>query len=203
MTPSDLPSNRDIMAMAVLTEGGLGALAVLVGWSLGLNPLKLVTGEWHALLWGVLAALPMLLAVALSEHLTFWPFDDIAEVVNQLLRPLFSKTTILELAVISALAGIGEELMFRGLIQEGLARWIGGPMGVWIGLVVASLLFGMLHPMNSAYIVLATVMGLFLGGLWIATENLLVPITTHAVYDFLAILWIARIDKASDDTDSS
>ena len=203
MPPSHLPSNRDIMAMAVLTEGGLGVLAVLIGWALGLNPLELVTGEWHALVWGVLAALPMLLAVALSEHLAFWPFADIADVVDRLLRPLFSKTSILHLAVISALAGIGEELMFRGLIQEGLARWIGEPMGVWIGLVVASVLFGMLHPMNSAYILLATAMGFFLGGLWIATENLLVPITTHAVYDFLAILWIAKVDWAPDDSDSS
>lgn len=191
------------MAMAVLTEGGLGVLAVLIGWALGLNPLELVTGEWQALAWGALAALPMLLAVMLTEHLDFWPFADITDVVDRLLRPLFSKTSILHLAVISALAGIGEELMFRGLIQEGLARWIGEPIGVWTGLVVASVLFGMLHPMNSAYIVLATAMGFFLGGLSIATENLLVPITTHAVYDFLAILWIAKTDRASDDTSPS
>lgn len=200
MPPTDLPSNRDIMAMAVITEGGLGVLAVAFGWLLGLNPLDLVTGEWHALAWGVLAALPMLLALAASEHLSCWPFTDINDVVDRLLRPLFAKTTIAELAVVSALAGIGEELMFRGLIQEGLARWIGEPMGVWIALIIASTFFGMLHPMNSAYVLLATFMGFCLGGLWIATGNLLVPIVTHAVYDFLALLWLNRVSPDSPST---
>ena len=46
------------MAMAVVTEGGLGVLAIVVGWGLGLNPLELVTGDWWALVWGCLAALP-------------------------------------------------------------------------------------------------------------------------------------------------
>ena len=196
--PEDRPSQRDLMAMAVIAEGGLGLLAIGVGWWLDMNPLDLVTGDWWALAWGCLAALPMLGALALTDHLPFWPFDDIADVVDQLLRPLFAKTTVVELAVISALAGIGEELMFRGLIQEGLARWIGEPIGVWIALVVASILFGLLHPMNMAYILLAALMGFCLGELWIATGNLLVPIVTHAVYDFLALYWLVKMSRADD-----
>jgi CAAX protease family protein len=203
MSPSDLPSNRDLMAMAVLAEGGLGILAVGVGWFFGMNPLELVTGDWWALAWGCFAALPMLGALALTDHLPFWPFDDIADVVDQLLRPLFAKTTVVELAVVSALAGIGEELMFRGLIQEGLARWIGEPAGVWIALVIASVLFGLLHPMNVAYVLLAGTMGLLLGGLWIATDNLLVPIVAHAVYDFLALLWLVKFQGPERSSDSA
>jgi membrane protease YdiL (CAAX protease family) len=203
MSSTDLPSNRDLMAMAVLAEGGLGILAVGVGWFLGMNPLELVTGDWWALAWGCLAALPMLAALALTEYLSFWPFRDINDVVDQLLRPLFAKTSVAKLAVISALAGIGEELMFRGLIQEGLARWIGEPMGVWIALGVASILFGLLHPMNLAYVLLAAVMGLCLGGLWIVTGNLLVPIVSHAVYDFLALLWLVKFQGPARSSDSA
>lgn len=190
------------MAMAVLAEGGLGVLAIAVGWWLGVNPLELVTGGWWALAWGCLAALPMLGTLALTDYLSFWPFSDINDVVDRLLRPLFARTSVLELAVISALAGIGEELMFRGLIQEGLARWIGEPMGVWIALGIASVLFGLLHPMNVAYVILAAVMGFCLGGLWIATGNLLVPIVAHAVYDFLALLWLVKFPGSESPSDS-
>jgi len=190
------------MAMAVVTEGGLGVLAIVVGWGLGLNPLELVTGDWWALVWGCLAALPMLAAIILSERLPFWPFCDVTDVVDRLLRPLFAKSTVLELAIISALAGIGEELMFRGLVQEGLARWIGGTWGIWIALFLASVLFGLLHPMNTAYVLLAALMGLCLGGLWIATANLLVPIVTHAVYDFLALYWLVKMQRTEKDSDA-
>lgn len=178
--------------MAVLMEGGLGLLAVALGWLVGMNPLDLVAGDWWAILWGCLAALPLVAALALSEHLPFWPFDDVAEVVERLIRPVFATLSVVELAVISALAGIGEELLFRGLLQEGLARWIGTPVGVWIALLAASLLFGLLHPMNTAYMALAALMGLALGGLWIATGNLLVPIVTHAAYDFMGLLWLVK-----------
>jgi membrane protease YdiL (CAAX protease family) len=199
MDPNDAPSNQNLVAVAVLMEGGMGLAAVGIGWLIGANPLDLVSGDWLALLWGCVAALPMLGALAVSERLPFWPFADVAKVVNQMIRPLFARTSIAELAVISALAGIGEELLFRGLIQEGLARWIGEPTGVWIALVVASVLFGLVHPMNSAYVVLAAGMGFILGGLWIATGNLLVPIVTHGVYDFLALVWLVKMHSPGEN----
>jgi hypothetical protein len=203
MQPTDLQSNRQIMAMAVLMEGGMGLVAVALGWLLGMNPLDLVAGDWSALLWGCLAALPALGALALSERLPFWPFNDVTDVVDRLIRPVFAGMSVPELAVISALAGIGEELLFRGLLQEGLARWIGEPTGVWIALFAASALFGLLHPMSGAYVLLAAMMGLFLGGLWIATGNLLVPIVTHAVYDFLGLVWLLKLEGPRDNEDGT
>jgi hypothetical protein len=64
---------------------------------------------------------------------------------------------------------------------------------VWIGLAVAALLFGLAHFITPTYAVLAGTMGLYLGWLWIDTGNLLVPITAHAVYDFLALAYLAKI----------
>lgn len=194
MTLEDELRNQKLVLAALAIEGGLGAAAVLAGWLLGMNPLNLVAWDWQSLGWGSLAALPVLGGLLLTERLPFWPFTDVAEVVDQLLRPLFEKSTVLEMAAISILAGIGEELFFRGLLQEGLARWIGGPSGLCLALVVASLLFGLLHALNSAYIVLATVMGFLLGGLWIVSGNLLVPIATHAVYDLLGLIWLVKVE---------
>ena len=191
------------MAMAVLMEGGLGLLAIAGGWLVGMNPLDLVAGDLWALLWGCLAALPLVGALVACERFPFWPFNDVTDVVDRLVRPVFAKTSVAELAVISALAGIGEELLFRGLLQEGLSRWIGPPTGVWVALAAASILFGLLHPMNGAYILLAAVMGLVLGGLWIASGNLLVPIATHAVYDFLGLVWLVKFEGSRNSSINS
>ncbi|MHB8898802.1 MAG: CPBP family intramembrane glutamic endopeptidase, partial [Thermoguttaceae bacterium] len=183
------------VAIAVLVEGGLALLAIALGWLLGVNPLHLVAADGRAALWGCLAALPMLAALLLCERLRFWPFSDVSQVVDRLVRPLFAGMTVAELAIISALAGIGEELLFRGLVQEGLSRWIDTPLGPWIALLVASALFGLLHPMSGAYILLAAVMGLLLGGLWLASDNLLTPIVAHAVYDFAGLVWLVKWER--------
>ena len=62
-------------------------------------------------------------------------------------------------------------------------------VGDWIAIVGVAILFGLLHAVNAAYAVLATLMGLYLGWLWMATGNLAVPIVAHAVYDFLALVF--------------
>lgn len=193
MPPSDAPTNKNLLATAVLMEGGLGVLAVALGWLLGWNVLGLARLEWWAVFWGILGAAPMLLALVACAEVPRWPFSDIADVVDRLLRPLFAALPVAELALISVLAGIGEELFFRGLFQAGIAQWLGEPYGPIAGLAAASLVFGLLHPINWAYVVLATAMGFFLGGLWIASGNLLVPILTHGLYDFLALVWLVKI----------
>ena len=63
-------------------------------------------------------------------------------------------------------------------------------LGDWMAIVSVAIVFGLLHAVNAAYAVLAALMGLYLGWLWMATGNLAVPIVAHAVYDFLALVYI-------------
>jgi hypothetical protein len=50
-----------------------------------------------------------------------------------------------------------------------------------------------LHRFNEpGFCVIATLIGAYLGVLWLAAENLLAPITTHAVYDFVALVYFLR-----------
>ena len=107
--------------------------------------------------------------------------------------PLFRNCRFLELAVIAALAGLGEEMLFRGLIQAAVAERIGGPCGVWLGLLMAAVLFGLLHPITPTYAVLAGSIGLYLGWLWLACGNLLAPIVAHGTYDFVALLYLVKV----------
>jgi membrane protease YdiL (CAAX protease family) len=53
-------------------------------------------------------------------------------------------------------------------------------------------LFGLAHPMSTTYVVLATVVGVYLGGLLLVTDNLLAPIVAHAAYDFVALVYLVR-----------
>ena len=105
--------------------------------------------------------------------------------VRTLIRPLASDWSILQIAALSVCAGIAEEAFFRGAIQASLD----GRIGEKLALVVASIAFGVVHPITRTYAVAATLIGAYLGGLFVWTGNLLVPIVCHAVYDFGALLY--------------
>ena len=86
------------------------------------------------------------------------------------------------------MAGLGEELLFRGFIQRGLENW----GSLTAGLVISSVLFGLAHAMTKAYLLLGILAGFFFGGIYVMTGNLLIPMITHAVYDFVALLYYLR-----------
>jgi membrane protease YdiL (CAAX protease family) len=88
--------------------------------------------------------------------------------------------------LIALLAGVGEELFFRGLLQPGLAGWT----GAWTALILTSALFGVLHWITPAYAALAGLVGLYLGAFMAVSGNLLVPILVHALYDFFALRYL-------------
>ncbi len=131
-------------------------------------------------------------------------------VIDDIIVPMFKNCTWSEMAEISLLAGVGEELLFRGVLQPAMAEWTGDFMshspsgklaGDLIALAVVAIIFGLLHAVNAAYAVLATLMGLYLGWLWMATGNLAVPIVAHAVYDFLGLAYILRWRKEKTTTE--
>lgn len=112
--------------------------------------------------------------------------------MESLLRPLFGKWSILQLAIISLCAGISEEAFFRGAIQGSLAERV----GVITALVLASGLFGAFHLITWTYAIIAALIGAYLGLLWIWTGNLLTPMITHAVYDFVALVYFLRVYRS-------
>jgi hypothetical protein len=98
------------------------------------------------------------------------------------------------LALISVLAGFGEEMLFRGLLQSLFTQWL----GFWFGVLIANLFFGLAHLITPAYAVIATLMGVYLGCLWVGSDNLLTPIVAHAVYDFLALVYVVKLRASGE-----
>ena len=175
--------------------------ALLLGWVFSQSPLETLRVNRNAILLGLLAVLPLLGLLLACEHEPWRPIREVRRVLNELIVPMFENCTWADLAAISLLAGLGEELLFRGVFQAALAQWsgdflphspAGALVGDWMALIAVAILFGLLHAVNAAYAVLAALMGIYLGWLWMATDNLAVPIVAHAVYDFLALGYIVR-----------
>ena len=187
--------------IALLFEGGLGAAALLVGWLLGHWPAIGMQQDipaqkqLEAAVWGLLAGLPLLAALLLIDRFPIGPLRRLRVAAQRIIRQMFAGASYLQLALIAMAAGLGEELLFRGLIQEGLSRLIGGPFGPWIALAVASTAFGVCHWLNATYAVLAILAGVYFGLLFALTGSLWTPIAAHAGYDFLALVYVLRPNR--------
>jgi membrane protease YdiL (CAAX protease family) len=172
--------------LGTAVEGGLGVVALAIAWPFELAP----WGRWHwrvdDLGYGLLAAVPMLLGFFAALRWPVGPLARIKRFSERLLATLFADASIVDLAMLSLAAGFGEEFLFRGLIQSGVAAWI----GLTGGIVVAAVLFGLMHFITPTYAVLATGLGVYLGWLTMATDNLLPATVAHALYDFVALVWL-------------
>ena len=180
--------------LAAVFEGCLTPVAIGLGWLLGTPPLAtLFHFDGRDALLGIAAALPPLALFWFCLVCPWRPFAEIAKITVETIVPLFRGCGLVQLAIISALAGLGEETLFRGVVQAAAAQAIGGPYGVWLALLAAAILFGLLHLITPTYGILAGLIGLYLGWLWLATGNLLTPIVAHGTYDFLALLYLVKI----------
>jgi membrane protease YdiL (CAAX protease family) len=177
---------RRLVLLMVAFEGSLVGLAWALGWLLGQRPLEHLSWSLQNALWGVVASLPLLLAFVLMLRFPVGPLARVKELCDEAIRPWFVSCTLFDLAGISVLAGVGEEMLFRGVLQPVFGRGL----GTWPALFVTSALFGLLHPISAAYTVIAGLFGVYLGCLWLATENLLVVMVAHAVYDFLVLAYL-------------
>ncbi|MDA7527885.1 CPBP family intramembrane metalloprotease [Planctomicrobium sp.] len=104
-----------------------------------------------------------------------------------------------DLAILAILVGVIEELMFRGLLEQWLARW--DPVAAFF---IANIIFGLLHAISPLYAILAATLGGILSLLtwWVGDFNLLRPIVAHAVYDFIGFMVIgAEYRKKESETE--
>lgn len=194
MSTSDEIGRRPLVLLAILFEGGLGVVACLVGWWLDIPLWQMIHWQIEAVLWGIAGCLPMLLGFWACLRWPLGPLKPIKEFSERIIRPLFRPCTLADLALISLVAGFGEEMFFRGVVQT----LLGSLLDTWVAVLLASVVFGLMHPFSTAYVVLASVVGVYLGWLFILTDNLLVVILIHGLYDFVALVYFARTNPSAD-----
>ena len=189
MDHTSQPSLRSVVRSAVVVEGGLVIVALALGWLLSESPLRKINVSLAGVAIGLLATLPMLAGLLVVDRFPLGPFKHLEDVMRGSILPLFRGASLVDLLLISLLAGLGEELLFRGVVQDYFQRVTGSP---WMAVGIASLLFGLVHPITKAYAILAGLIGVYFGGLYLATGNLIVPIVAHAAYDFVALVYLLR-----------
>ncbi len=180
---------RHPIRLALAFEAGLAVFALLLALAFGLRPWLALEFTAGALLQSLVASAVLIAAMLLLMRLRWPTIRELDRFVREHLVPLFRDAGPLAIGAVALAAGVGEELLFRGLLQDGLS----GVIGPLAALITASAVFGLAHAVSPAYFVIASVIGVYLGGLYLATGNLLVPIVVHFVYDW-AVLWRYIVD---------
>ena len=190
LSPQEIRSRSRAFTIGLLgvLEGALALLAMGIGYFIGFSPIRNLHWSTQSLLLGLLAVVPMVFVFCFSVRSNWHPVRRIRIFLLRRVMPMFEGQPGAVLLV-SLLAGIGEEVFFRGLIQAGLHSWIGGWIGLCVGLLFGSGLFGLLHSASRMYMISAAVFGLYFGLLLLWTDNLLVPIIAHAVYDCIVLYY--------------
>jgi uncharacterized protein len=194
--PENEEPDRDIIIiLTVFFELSLAPFSLFLGWLMSHNPLQGFEWSLTDALWGAGAAFPL---IALIVSMITWPVGPLVRVkrfCKQEVVPLFAKSNWSELALVSLSAGVGEEMLFRGVFQASFSDW----WGLAWGLVLASTLFGFLHPISLPYIVILTFIGFYFGVVWYLSGKLLTVIVTHTLYDFAALGFLIRFQNWEDE----
>ncbi len=167
---------------ALLFQGGIGVVGLLTIWLFDIPVLSGGLGLAQAMLYGILGALATyVFLLLLTRNSRLFP-DDLSSQMQALYK-FASSFRWPVLVALSILAGVGEELLFRGAIQGWLLQYT----GPWTAVLAASVLFGLVHYMSFTYFVVATGLGLLLGAVYQLSGSLELVMVWHAVYDMLAL----------------
>ncbi len=124
------------------------------------------------------------LGVAISQEIVFGP-DPTAEFLAKLMTPTNSFQLVVMIVVHLVLVGPCEELAFRGFVQKGFEN----SFGKMTGRLVASVLFGLPHALDTLYAFApAFVGGLVLGYVWQQTDgNTTASALMHGINNSISI----------------
>ena len=111
-------------------------------------------------------------------------FAAVLDVYN-IVGPGSTDTLLKDLISAAIMPGFMEELLFRGMLFLWLERFAGS----WAALVITSALFGLAHILNPnatwfSSFAIAMEAGLLLGGAYMLTRNLWMPIGLHAAWNY-------------------
>lgn len=181
---------------ACVFEASLIVVALLLGWIADIDPFALLYFSEPALAVGIVGTVPLLLLFLAMQYLPQKSLVDIKNLLLRTLAPSLHQRHWTDLLLLASIAGVSEELLFRGVIQP----WITASWGLTAGLCVSNIIFGLVHAVTPLYAVLVTVVGIYLsvsmdmGG---GDSNLLIPIVIHSVYDFFAFIMLMRLYRTS------
>ncbi|HRI58200.1 MAG TPA: type II CAAX endopeptidase family protein [Saprospiraceae bacterium] len=91
---------------------------------------------------------------------------------------------IANLAIIALLPAIGEEIVFRGVVQQQLMRRIANP---WVAITVSAAVFSFIHFQFDGFLP-RLLLGFLLGWLYWQTQNFWIPVLAHFFNNALQVI---------------
>ena len=160
---------------ALLFQGAIGVIGLVAILLFGIPVLHVGPGLWPSIFLGTVGAA---LTYAVLLLLTRVPglFPENLERQMQGLYDFASSYSPAVLILLSLLAGVGEELLFRGAIQG----WLMTKTDPVTAVLAASVLFGLVHYVSFTYFLV---------------ESLALVMVWHALYDMIALFCLLRFPR--------
>jgi membrane protease YdiL (CAAX protease family) len=95
--------------------------------------------------------------------------------------------------VAALLAAVGEEFVFRGVLQNSLSS----KYSSWMAILIASGVFGVLHVWRFPA---AFMLGAFLGTLYVVTGSLIAPIVAHITINSVVVIGSFVLERAEPES---
>jgi membrane protease YdiL (CAAX protease family) len=186
-------ARKTLLVITVFVEGGLFLLGLLLTGGLKAELWSGFSVSWGATVYALLLCLPMLAMLYLTVRSHWKHLSRLTKEIDEKVTPIFAQCKFIDLVVIALFAGLGEELFFRGWLQGALTN----RFDVWAGILIASAIFGFAHYLSPTYAIYAGLTGLYLGVIYRVSGNLYVVMIIHALYDFIALLYLVRNGEGS------
>jgi len=149
---------------------------------LGLDP---ITGLVTSTVLGLLLAVIVIVLTRLTV-----PRLDWAQRLHLDLRPIAHDLQLGHIALIAFFSSLGEELLFRGLVQH------------WLGVLPTAVVFGLCHqipgPARWVWVTWATAVGLGFGCIFAATGSLVGALVAHAVINAVNLTFLRDFDPLAE-----
>ncbi len=177
---------------AGLFEGGLLVVALVLGRIVGIDATAQLHWNVRDFGLGLIATLPMLLLLVVAYATSFPALQQIRVFLRDVIGPYLHRCRMIDIFFLALLAGVCEEILFRGFLYQWMNAW-----NPTLAIMFTNVLFGFAHAVTPMYALLAGFIGLYLTSLMMidGTPNLLIPVTAHSAYDFVAflvVLWDYR-----------
>ncbi|MBK6937275.1 MAG: CPBP family intramembrane metalloprotease [Chitinophagaceae bacterium] len=112
--------------------------------------------------------------------------DDAGETAKALLSLRTPPDLLINIFFIGVLAGVGEELLFRGVIQRILIRLF---KNQWAGIVIAAFVFSAVHFQFYGFVP-RFLLGIFLGLIFWYSGSLWTSMLAHAIYNSVQVVLV-------------
>jgi membrane protease YdiL (CAAX protease family) len=170
----------------------LGLILIPVSFGLArltsIDLLALLHPGVDAVLIGIAATVSLALLLAWFMRTQWSAVAELRRSQIEFLSEIGFDLTPARILLLSLVAGISEELFFRGVLQTVIDRH----SSILIAIVLTNIVFGALHARTPFYAIAAGFAGAYFGFLFWETGSLAAPIIAHAAYDYVALEWARR-----------